>query len=155
MEARRQTISWSSFELQEAGDVAKSRERQDGGNDSERRRKQTVDDMHALVGETEELEARVRTRSRRMKGPSASPDQPPVTEPVQSGERERDRDREESDPAGARARNATLGPPSRERTPDSSPSSGRTLPSLPPSSRKGDSGRYSFVYPPRKPKKKP
>jgi hypothetical protein len=163
-EARRHTISWSACEAQEAGDVSKQPRDRRGQpeTESERRRKKTADDMQALVGEAEDVEERVRTRSRRMRGPSASPDPSPITEPVPSGERERERT--PSDRARTPARNETLGPPSREPSPDSSPTSGRTLASLPAagsapvsgptSSRKGDSGRYSFVYPAKKPKKK-
>jgi hypothetical protein len=164
-EARRHTMSWSC-DAEEAGDVAKQPRdhRSKDDTESERRRKKTVDDMQALVGEAEGVEERVRTRSRRMRGPSASPDQPPVTEPVPSEERTRTSDRA-SEPADDRTsdRNmnihATMGPPSREPSPESSPASGQTLPSMPAAdareSRKGDSGRYSFVYPANKPKKKP
>ncbi len=101
----------------------------EGGQDvTERERKKrdapTLKEMRALVGELEELEERVRSRSRRMRAPSVSPDVPEV-------------------PIGP-----TLPPVAGEV----SPSEPRASDSSPPS-RDPDGGRYSFVSPPRRKKR--
>ena len=152
------------------------------------RRSPTVDAMRALVGEAEDVEARVRTRSRRMRGPSASPDASPLAvDPMPPTQPARPRASAEADaspptnaPATNTATNApvvnasvkdTMGPPLRaSRSMESDPTPSRsgealrsttptgTLASIPAPAPSGprsrESGRYSFVSPPRRAKKK-